>query len=198
MPYILSYGSTSGNVAVIVPVWASIVSTMSLNVTGPTSVSVILSDGQLKLKSSIVTGSVVTVNSALPCLVGSNGACAVSVALASSRPCGSFDPLGVIHPTVAVTVADSVAVPAPVPAPATSPEAVKKAPSVLSAVTVGVPTKCSPPLRVVSVGVTTSCANAPVGSIAGPINTKATAIAAVGIPIFLMLSDIFPRLTEDS
>src|SRR5215217_5745530 len=151
VPYILSYGSTSGNVAVIVPVWASIVSTMSLNVIGPTSVSVILSDGQLKSKSPIVIGSVVTVNSPLPCLVGVNGAVAVTVALASSRPCGSFDPLGVIHPTVAVTVAANVAVPAPGPAPATSPVALNVAPSVLSTVRIGPSAKCSPPLRVVSV-----------------------------------------------
>jgi hypothetical protein len=49
-----------------------------------------------------------------------------------------------------------------------------------------------PPLRVVLVG---SIANAPVESIAGPISIIAMAIVAVRTPIFLLVSDIFPRVT---
>ena len=189
----LSYGSWSANVAVIVPVCASIVSLMSLNVIAPTNVSVIRSDGHSKSKSSIDIGSVVTSNSPLPCLVGVNGAVAVTVVSTSSRPLGSFDPLGVIQPTVAETSASSVAVPAPVPAPATSPVAVNVAPSVLSTVSVGSPTKCSPPLRVVVSG---AIANAPVINVVDVIAIS-IAIIAGAITLFILLSGILGRKLND-
>jgi hypothetical protein len=65
-----------------------------------------------------------------------------------------------MHPVTISTSADSVAE-ADIPAPATSPVAVRKADDdVFVAVTLGEPTKCSPPLCVIDVGATAHAAAA--------------------------------------
>src|SRR5215203_579217 len=195
---ILSYGSWSANVAVIVlPSSVVIVSVMSVNRTD-TNTGVIFADGQLKSSVGVVIALVVTSNVPLPFVVV-NVSEPVTVVVLLSRPLGSLFPGGVKHPCVTSAVELNVASP-PVPAPATSPVADNEADVTrpvsgsitLLTVRSGVPTKCRPRSFVVVSG---AIANAPDESNAGAISSKAVAIAAVGMPIFLMLSDIFPQAT---
>src|SRR5215212_23012 len=193
---ILSYGSWSANVAVIdLPSFVVIVSVMSVNVTD-TNTGVIFADGHVKPCVGVVIALVVTSNVPLPFVVV-NVSEPVTVVAVLFRPLGSLFPGGVKHPCVTSAVALNVASP-PVPAPATSPVADNEADvtlpnssTTLLTVRSGCPTKCRPRSFVVLVG---AIANAPDESNAGAISSKAVAIAAVGMPIFLMLSDIFPRV----
>src|SRR5215217_4403170 len=154
-----AYGSRSGKVAVIVPVWLVMVSVMSVKVTLPTMTSVCCALGHWKSKSSIVIGSVLTSTVPRPARVLNVASPVVPVA-ASSSPMGSPPPR-VTQPTVATAVADRVAV-AVGPAPQTSPVAVKNAPSVLSAVTSSAePSQtCRPPVDSTVVGATASAGTA--------------------------------------
>src|SRR5215217_1387072 len=159
-----AYGSRSGKVAVIVPVWLVMVSVMSVKVTLPTITSVCCALGHSKSKSSIVTGSVETLKLPRPDRVRKVTSPVVPVA-ASSSPIG-VPPPRVTQPTVASAVALRVAV-AVLPAPQTSPVAVKNAPSVLSAVTSSdVPSQtCRPPVCVTEVGPTARAGNAATAAI---------------------------------
>src|SRR5215212_763096 len=166
---ILSYGSWSANVAVIVlPSSVVIVSVMSVNRTD-TNTGVIFADGQLKSSVGVVIALVVTSNVPLPFVVV-NVSEPVTVSVLLSRPLGSLFPGGVKHPCVTSAVELNVASP-PVPAPATSPVADNEADVTrpvsgsitLLTVRSGVPTKCRP--RSFVGGVSGAIANAPVESI---------------------------------
>jgi hypothetical protein len=106
-----------------------------------------------------VIGCVETVKEPLPFLVVGKFTVPLVAVRVLTSPDGSLFPGGVTQPLVTRAVAERLAVPPVLPAPATSPVAVNIDVLVAIsrvAVTVGCPTKCRPPVRVISVGVAAS------------------------------------------
>jgi hypothetical protein len=175
-----------GNVAVVVPVWLVTVRLMLLYVT-LTRTGVMFALGQVN--PAIVIGVVDTVKEPLPCLVVGKFTVPLVVDVDLTSPDGSLFPGGVTQPLVTVAVAERLAVPPVLPAPATSPLAVNV--DVLFkrvAVTVGEPTKCRPPVRVVDVAEAEAvvAANAGTAARASAISDSTAIMPSFLIKVFLL------------
>jgi hypothetical protein len=140
------------------------------------------------LNPATFIGVVETVKVPLPCLLVGKVVCPLDVPKLCCSPDGSWpwDPL-LMQPLVTLISADRKAVPPVLPAPATSPVADKV--DVLFkrvAVAVGVPTKCRPPVLVMSVAEPEAVVAPSAGTAA-----RATAISASTPQMAIFLIKVF-------